>query len=182
MNFLPVDSIICHAPLRSLAATVCFIIPFTHLLDSGNANHSLLLTHMGIQHSSVFLSFLSDGTCHTTSMEACPISLGCDPKHSFLEGGCFPLPACKNIRDSFKLAALLIPKHSFHGDPNQAHWTSDFHHIAPYAKIDSRHQKLLLRTRRYYKQKEEKKSGVGIKSDFVFFKTVAELTRKNKTF
>ncbi|KAG0055193.1 hypothetical protein BGZ83_009369 [Gryganskiella cystojenkinii] len=88
-----------------------------------------------------------DGTCHATSMEACPISLGCDPKHSHLEG-CFPLPVCKNLKDTFKLSALLIPKHSFKGDPNQAHWTSDFHHIAPYAKIDTRHNKLLLRTRR----------------------------------
>jgi len=81
-------------------------------------------------------------------MEACPISLGCDPKHSFLEGGCFPLPACKNIKDSFKLPGLLVPKHSFNGDPNLAHWTSDFHHVAPYAKIDSKNHKLLLRTRR----------------------------------
>ncbi|KAG0220251.1 hypothetical protein BGX33_003510 [Mortierella sp. NVP41] len=80
-------------------------------------------------------------------MDACPISLGCDPMHSHPEG-CFPLPGCRNIKDQFKHANLLIPKHAFTGDPNQAHWISDFHHIAPYAKIDQRQHKLLLRTRR----------------------------------
>ncbi|KAG0196947.1 hypothetical protein BGX28_009532 [Mortierella sp. GBA30] len=79
-------------------------------------------------------------------MEACPISLGCDPTHSHIEG-CFPLPACKNIKDNFKKRNVLIPKHEFHGDPTQAHWISDFDHIAPYAKIDHNH-KLVLRTRR----------------------------------
>ncbi|KAG0376987.1 hypothetical protein BGX24_006897 [Mortierella sp. AD032] len=80
-------------------------------------------------------------------MEACPISLGCDPTHSHLEG-CFSLPACRNIKDQFKHANLLIPKQTFTGDPNQAHWISDFHHIAPYAKIDRHQNKLLLHTRR----------------------------------
>ncbi|KAF9149274.1 hypothetical protein BG015_008938 [Linnemannia schmuckeri] len=80
-------------------------------------------------------------------MEACPISLGCDPTHSHLEG-CFPLPGCRNIKDQFKEANLLIPKQAFTGDPNQAHWISDFHHIAPYAKIDHHNHKLLLHTRR----------------------------------
>ncbi|KAG0277901.1 hypothetical protein BGZ96_002654 [Linnemannia gamsii] len=80
-------------------------------------------------------------------MEACPVSLGCDPTHSHLEG-CFPLPACRNTKDQFKHANLLIPKQAFTGDPNQAHWISDFHHIAPYAKIDQHNHKLLLRTRR----------------------------------
>ncbi|KAF9140096.1 hypothetical protein BGX30_007036 [Mortierella sp. GBA39] len=89
----------------------------------------------------------NNGTCHTTSMEACPISLGCDPIHSHLEG-CFPLPACRNIKDQFKHANLLIPKQAFTGDPNQAHWISDFHHIARYAKIDQHNHKLLLHTRR----------------------------------
>ncbi|OAQ33925.1 glycoside hydrolase family 16 protein [Linnemannia elongata AG-77] len=89
----------------------------------------------------------NNGTCHTTSMEACPISLGCDPTHSHVEG-CFPLPACRNIKDQFKQSNLLIPKQAFTGDPNQAHWISDFHHIAPYAKIDHHNHKLLLHTRR----------------------------------
>ncbi|KAF9906339.1 hypothetical protein EC991_000740 [Linnemannia zychae] len=80
-------------------------------------------------------------------MEACPISRGCDPTHSHLEG-CFPLPGCQNVKDQFKHANLLIPKQAFSGDPNQAHWISDFHHIAPYAKIDQHQHKLLLRTRR----------------------------------
>ncbi|KAF9125516.1 hypothetical protein BGW39_007339 [Mortierella sp. 14UC] len=80
-------------------------------------------------------------------MEACPISRGCDPTHSHPEG-CFPLPGCRNIKDQFKNADLLIPKEAFSGDPNQAHWISDFHHIAPYAKIDQHQHKLLLRTRR----------------------------------
>ncbi|KAG0251537.1 hypothetical protein BG011_007538 [Mortierella polycephala] len=89
----------------------------------------------------------NNGTCHTTSMEACPISLGCNPTHSHPEG-CFPLPACRNIKDNFKQADLLIPKYEFTGDPNQAHWFSNYHHIAPYAKIDHHQNKLLLRTRR----------------------------------
>ncbi|KAG0357470.1 hypothetical protein BG005_003498 [Podila minutissima] len=89
----------------------------------------------------------NNGTCHTTSMEACPISLGCDPHHSHLDG-CFPLPACRSLKDQFKNANLLIPKHAFTGDPNQASWVSDFHHVAPYAKIDQHQYKLYLRARR----------------------------------
>ncbi|KAF9188952.1 hypothetical protein BGZ51_000200 [Haplosporangium sp. Z 767] len=43
---------------------------------------------------------------------------------------------------------MLIPKYEFTGDPAQAHWFSDYHHIAPYAKIDHHQHKLMLRTRR----------------------------------
>ncbi|KAF9426421.1 hypothetical protein BGZ94_006548, partial [Podila epigama] len=80
-------------------------------------------------------------------MEACPISLGCDARHSHVEAGCFPLPACRSLKDNFKNAKLLIPKRSFSGDPTQAYWVSDFHHVAPYAKIDQHTHKLLLRVR-----------------------------------
>ncbi|KAF9932128.1 CRH- protein [Mortierella alpina] len=80
-------------------------------------------------------------------MKACPISLGCNPTHSHVDG-CFPLPACKNIKEQFKHQSVVLPKRAFSGDPSQTHWTSDFHHIAPYAKIDHHQHKLLLRTRR----------------------------------
>ncbi|KAG0041071.1 hypothetical protein BGZ82_000050 [Podila clonocystis] len=80
-------------------------------------------------------------------MEACPISLGCDPLHSQLDG-CFPLPACRSLKDQFKNSNLLVSRHAFTGDPNQASWVSDFHHIAPYAKIDQHQHKLYLRARR----------------------------------
>ncbi|KAI1320013.1 hypothetical protein EDD11_002344 [Mortierella claussenii] len=52
------------------------------------------------------------------------------------------------MKDSFKHAHLLVPKHAFTGDPEQAYWISEFDHIAPYAKINERQKKLLLRTRR----------------------------------
>ncbi|KAG0303124.1 hypothetical protein BGZ98_006975 [Dissophora globulifera] len=52
------------------------------------------------------------------------------------------------MKEQFKDSTQLIPKLAFTGDPNQAHWISDFDHIAPYAKIDHRHHQLLLRTRR----------------------------------
>ncbi|KAF9921857.1 hypothetical protein FBU30_008077 [Linnemannia zychae] len=80
-------------------------------------------------------------------MGACPIALGCNPLYSHIDG-CFPLPGCKNVKEHFKDTKVLIPKEAFTGDPNQARWVSDFHHIAPYAKIDSHTHKLLLRTRR----------------------------------
>ncbi|KAF9978570.1 hypothetical protein BGZ73_001743 [Actinomortierella ambigua] len=80
-------------------------------------------------------------------MQSCPIALGCDERHS-APNACFSLPGCQSFKDNFKHANLLIPKHAFTGDPNQAHWTSDFHHIAPYSKIDQKHHKLQLRVRR----------------------------------
>ncbi|KAG0357772.1 concanavalin A-like lectin/glucanase domain-containing protein [Gamsiella multidivaricata] len=89
----------------------------------------------------------NNGTCHTTSMEACPISLGCDSRHSHPDG-CFSLPACRNLKENFKDVKALIPKYDFKGDPEQAHWVSDYHHIAHYAKIDKHQHKLLLRARR----------------------------------
>ncbi|KAG0243600.1 hypothetical protein BGW41_001811 [Actinomortierella wolfii] len=52
------------------------------------------------------------------------------------------------FKDKFKHANLLVPKYAFTGDPTQAYWTSDFHHIAPYAKVDQKHHQLQLRVRR----------------------------------
>ncbi|KAF9162403.1 hypothetical protein DFQ26_003582 [Actinomortierella ambigua] len=89
----------------------------------------------------------NNGTCHTTSMQSCPIALGCDERHS-APNACFPLPGCQSFKDNFKHANLLVPKQVFTGDPNQAYWTSDFHHIAPYVKIDQKHHNLQMRVRR----------------------------------
>ncbi|KAG0239485.1 concanavalin A-like lectin/glucanase domain-containing protein [Mortierella sp. GBAus27b] len=80
-------------------------------------------------------------------MEACPIALGCDSRHSHPEA-CFPLPPCRHLKETFKDSSRLVPKQDFTGDPQQANWISNYHHIAPYAKIDPRHHRLLLRTRR----------------------------------
>lgn len=105
------------------------------------------------------------------------MSLGCEPKFSHpLDDGkkkkkgkdstneystddpqsCFPLPVCKSFKETFKNNKAdrkgqhqpLIPKQDFNGDPDQAHWTSDFDHIAPYASIDSSQKRLVLKARR----------------------------------
>lgn len=118
---------------------------------------------------------VKDGECHRTSLQACSMSLGCEPKFSHpLDDGkkkkknkgkdehsedpqsCFPLPVCKSIKETFKNNKAdrkghdqpLVPKLDFHGDPDQAHWTSDFDHIAPYASIDSSQKRLVLKARR----------------------------------
>ncbi|KAG0050742.1 hypothetical protein BGZ83_004489 [Gryganskiella cystojenkinii] len=141
-----------------------------------------------------------DGTCHQTSLQACPIALGCDPWHSFSykttttkedkvdtkkvakqkknkgvstnddknlpsmtnvtlpgESACFPLPVCQSLKDKFKKNTPdkhgrhqpLIRKIDFLGDPDQAHWTSDFDHLASgHAEIDSKKRRLLLKAKR----------------------------------
>ncbi|KAF9111651.1 hypothetical protein BGX27_004631 [Mortierella sp. AM989] len=71
---------------------------------------------------------------------------------------CFPLPVCRSFKESFKnnknkpdkkgQHQTLIPKANFSGDPDQAHWTSDFDHIAPYAQVDPSHKRLVLKARR----------------------------------
>ncbi|KAF9433430.1 hypothetical protein BGZ76_009478 [Entomortierella beljakovae] len=71
---------------------------------------------------------------------------------------CFPLPVCRSFKESFKnnknlpdkkgLHKALIPKVDFTGDPDQAHWTSDFDHIVPYATIDPSRKRLVLKARR----------------------------------
>ncbi|KAF9159577.1 hypothetical protein BGX21_007434 [Mortierella sp. AD011] len=80
-------------------------------------------------------------------MTSCPISLGCDPKYSYLNS-CFPLPACRNSKENFKDNSVLIPKLDFTGDPKQAPWISEVDHIRSYAEVDKEQEKLLLRTRR----------------------------------
>ncbi|KAF9363770.1 hypothetical protein BGX34_003377 [Mortierella sp. NVP85] len=80
-------------------------------------------------------------------MEACPIALGCDSRHSHLDG-CFSLPACRHLKETFNDKTHVIPKLDFTGDPLQADWISNYHHIAPYAKVDPRQRKLLLHVRR----------------------------------
>ncbi|KAG0066206.1 hypothetical protein BGZ92_005385, partial [Podila epicladia] len=99
-------------------------------------------------------------------MEACAVSLGCSPHYSYSgptncqdsppetsDQGCFALPACRSFKDQFKLAksnrpASLVPKHAFTGDPEQAHFTSDFDHIAPHAEVDPKERVMLLKTKR----------------------------------
>lgn len=69
---------------------------------------------------------------------------------------CFPLPVCQSFKQKFKhnqadkheQHRALIPKLDFVGDPDQAYFTSDFDHIAPYAQVDSAHKRLLLSARR----------------------------------
>ncbi|KAF9353804.1 hypothetical protein BGX26_008417 [Mortierella sp. AD094] len=80
-------------------------------------------------------------------MASCPISLGCDPRHSYLDS-CFSLPACRNAKEYFKDTRVPIPKLDFTGDPEQAPWISEFDHIESYAEVDRRQEKLMLRTRR----------------------------------
>ncbi|KAI8598091.1 concanavalin A-like lectin/glucanase domain-containing protein [Dissophora ornata] len=114
-----------------------------------------------------------DGTCHKTSLEACSIALGCEPGFSHAlstkkktfgseedEGedpaGCFPLPVCRSFRETFKHNnedkkghhKALIPKLDFIGDSDLAHWTSDFDHIAPYATVDPKQKRLVLKAKR----------------------------------
>ncbi|GJJ73411.1 hypothetical protein EMPS_05769 [Entomortierella parvispora] len=122
----------------------------------------------------------NNGICHQTSLTACPISLGCDPWHSYsLEdvpvskqhkekdssqksnsppnSACFALPVCRSFKDNFKSNKpdrrgqhqVLIPKFDFSGDPDQAHWTSDFEHLASeHVLVDTKKKKLLLKAKR----------------------------------
>ncbi|KAF8951135.1 hypothetical protein BGZ46_004143, partial [Entomortierella lignicola] len=71
---------------------------------------------------------------------------------------CFPLPVCRSFKESFKKNKnkpdkkgqhqALIPKTDFSGDPDQAHWTSDFDHIASHAQVDPSRKRLVLKARR----------------------------------
>ena len=69
---------------------------------------------------------------------------------------CFPLPVCRSFKETFKHNnadkrghhKALIPKLDFIGDPDLAHWTSDFDHIAPYATVDPKQKRLVLKARR----------------------------------
>ncbi|KAF9353239.1 hypothetical protein BGX34_011719 [Mortierella sp. NVP85] len=69
---------------------------------------------------------------------------------------CFALPVCRSFKETFKNNKAdkkgqhlpLIPKRDFTGDPDQAHWTSDFDHIAPYALIDPSQKRLVLKAKR----------------------------------
>ncbi|KAG0359543.1 hypothetical protein BG005_000581 [Podila minutissima] len=97
-------------------------------------------------------------------MEACAVSLGCTPHFSYSgptkcqdspppktsDQGCFALPACRSFKDQFKptKTASLVPKHAFTGDPEQAHFTSEFDHIAPHAEVDPKEHVMLLKTKR----------------------------------
>ncbi|KAF9425953.1 hypothetical protein BGZ94_007074 [Podila epigama] len=98
--------------------------------------------------------------------------MGCQPSYSFVgpaacqdstsdenfDQGCFPLPGCSSFKEKFKNTGgnkkkqhrpqPVIAKRDFKGDPEQARFTSDFHHIAPHAKVDSKHHQLLLKTKR----------------------------------
>ncbi|KAG0228767.1 concanavalin A-like lectin/glucanase domain-containing protein [Mortierella sp. GBAus27b] len=104
------------------------------------------------------------------------MSLGCEPEFSHpaddkkkKRGGgkhddddtnspesCFPLPVCRSFKQTFKDNQAdkknrhrpLIAKQDFSGDPDQAHWTSDYDHIAPHALIDSSQKRLVLKARR----------------------------------
>ncbi|KAF9962029.1 hypothetical protein BGZ72_000096 [Mortierella alpina] len=79
---------------------------------------------------------------------------------------CFPLPVCQSFKQKFKhnqadkhnQHRAMIPKLDFIGDPDQAYFTSDFDHIAPYAQVDSAQKRLLLSARR---DKVKTKSGGG---------------------
>ncbi|KAF9576497.1 hypothetical protein EC968_007975 [Mortierella alpina] len=128
-----------------------------------------------------------DKVCHKTSKESCSIALGCQPTYSHPLNGllrqeskskksskdsepdsssCFPLPVCQSFKQKFKhnqadkheQHRALIPKLDFIGDPDQAYFTSDFDHIAPYAQVDTAHKRLLLSARR---DKVKTKSGGG---------------------
>ncbi|KAF9155036.1 hypothetical protein BG015_011273 [Linnemannia schmuckeri] len=117
----------------------------------------------------------NNGTCHKTTLQACPIALGCQPAYSYpidssssdkkstskttplTVNSCFPLPVCRSFKEKFKSNQpdkhgqhrALIPKHDFLGDPDQAHWTSDFDHIVDdHAVVDTKHKKLVLKAKR----------------------------------
>ncbi|KAF9961052.1 hypothetical protein BGZ70_008378 [Mortierella alpina] len=129
----------------------------------------------------------NDKVCHKTSKQSCSIALGCQPTYSHPLNGllqqqskskksskdsepdsssCFPLPVCQSFKQKFKhnqadkheQHRALIPKLDFIGDPDQAYFTSDFDHIAPYAQVDSAKKRLLLSARR---DKVKTKSGGG---------------------
>ncbi|KAF9909195.1 hypothetical protein EC991_008955 [Linnemannia zychae] len=74
---------------------------------------------------------------------------------------------CRSFKEKFKSSQgdkygkhqPLIGKHAFLGDPDQAHWTSDFDHIASeHATIDTKKQQLVLKAKR---DKVKVKSGGG---------------------
>jgi hypothetical protein len=89
--------------------------------------------------------------------------------------GCFFLPACRHLKETFKGKSRVIPKLDFTGDPLQADWISNYHHIAPYAKVDPRQRKLLLHTRRYGQSpKECNDLIVSLFSVWTFFCSLAE--------
>ncbi|KAF9957636.1 hypothetical protein BGZ65_001946 [Modicella reniformis] len=106
------------------------------------------------------------------------MSLGCEPQFSHpLDDGkqvknkksdpkdghsmndpqsCFPLPVCRSFKETFKSNKAdkkgkhqpLIPSQDATGDPDQAHWVSDFDHIAPYAFVDPAQKRLVLKAKR----------------------------------
>ncbi|KAI7816320.1 hypothetical protein BC939DRAFT_508398, partial [Gamsiella multidivaricata] len=128
----------------------------------------------------------NNGTCHETSLMACSMSLGCEPRYShplddkssskkknkkkskrgedndeeYEDDGdprsCFPLPVCRSFKETFKhndadkkgQHKLLVPKLDFVGDPDLAHWTSEFDHIAPNAVVDPKQKRLVLKAKR----------------------------------
>ncbi|KAF8941010.1 hypothetical protein BGZ47_007520 [Haplosporangium gracile] len=118
----------------------------------------------------LILAATVNGTCHKTTLQACPIALGCQPAFSYpidskksasktplAVNSCFPLPVCRSFKEKFKSNQpdkrgqhqALIPKHDFLGDPDQAHWTSDFDHIVDdHAVVDTKHKKLVLKAKR----------------------------------
>ncbi|KAG0278100.1 hypothetical protein BGZ96_002548 [Linnemannia gamsii] len=96
------------------------------------------------------------------SYSPCPVSLPCCNMNS-----CFPLPVCRSFKQKFKSNQAdkrgqhkaLIGKHAFLGDPDQAHWTTDFDHIVDdHAVVDTKHKKLVLKAKR---DKVKTKSGGG---------------------
>ncbi|KAF9119268.1 hypothetical protein BGX30_003951, partial [Mortierella sp. GBA39] len=125
-----------------------------------------------------------DGTCHKTTLQACPIALGCQPAFShpidassssssaseatpLAVNSCFPLPVCRSFKEKFKSNQpnkrgqhqALIAKEAFLGDPDQAHWTSDFDHVVDdHAFVDTKGKKLVLKAKR---DKVKTKSGGG---------------------
>ncbi|KAG9070112.1 hypothetical protein KI688_009443 [Linnemannia hyalina] len=122
-----------------------------------------------------------DGTCHKTTLQACPIALGCQPAFShpidassssklatpLAVNSCFPLPVCRSFKEKFKSNQpnkrgqhqALISKQAFLGDPDQAHWTSDFDHVVDdHAVVDTKGKKLVLKAKR---DKVKTKSGGG---------------------
>ncbi|KAG0378152.1 hypothetical protein BGX24_004618 [Mortierella sp. AD032] len=130
-----------------------------------------------------WVSSVDDGACHKTTLKACPIALGCQPAFShpisssedsstsktplLAVNSCFPLPVCRSFKQKFKSLQgdkhgkhqPLLGKHAFLGDPDQAHWTSDFDHIASdHAVIDTKHKQLVLKAKR---DKVRVKSGGG---------------------
>ncbi|KAI1319782.1 hypothetical protein EDD11_003167 [Mortierella claussenii] len=118
----------------------------------------------------------NSGICQRTSSKACSIALGCEPEFSHPQKdstpkhkkssldeyepqnpqSCFPLPVCRSFTEKFKgnnadkkgLHIPLIPKENFTGDPDSAHWTSDFDHVASYAVVDPKLKKLVLKAKR----------------------------------